>query len=69
MLSSVGRCLALEYCSAELSSSRDDLMSSSLVGGCPLTAPRNMLRRRPVGTLPTHEDSAHDLDNVDDVST
>ncbi|KAA0185849.1 hypothetical protein HAZT_HAZT009887, partial [Hyalella azteca] len=52
--------------SHELHLSRDDLMSSSLVGA-PLMAPRNMTRRRPPGALPSHQDSAHDLDNLDDL--
>lgn len=45
---------------------RDEtLMTSSLVVTSP---PRHTLRHRPPGTLPTHEDSADDLDNLDDVS-
>ncbi|KAF2363976.1 Rap GTPase activating protein domain [Trinorchestia longiramus] len=50
----------------ELHLSRDDLMSTSVVGA-PLLAPRNMTRRRPTGYLPSHQDSAHDLDNLDDL--
>ncbi|KAK7072472.1 Ral GTPase-activating protein subunit alpha-2, partial [Halocaridina rubra] len=44
--------------------SRDDIMSSSLVVTSP---PRHTLRHRPAGILPTHEDSAEDLDNLDDL--
>lgn len=44
--------------------SRDDIMSSSFVVTSP---PRHTLRHRPPGVLPTHEDSAEDLDNLDDV--
>ncbi|KAK3890821.1 hypothetical protein Pcinc_005247 [Petrolisthes cinctipes] len=44
---------------------RDEtLMTSSLVVTSP---PRHTLRHRPPGTLPTHEDSADDLDNLDDL--
>lgn len=48
-----------------LDANRDDTMSSSLVVTSP---PRHTLRHRPLGVLPTHEDSAEDLDNLDDVS-
>ena len=51
---------------ADVSTSRDDLMASSMIGVSGL-APRNMLRRRPQNVLPTAEDSAHDLDNLDDL--
>lgn len=44
--------------------SRDDIMSSSFVVTSP---PRHTLRHRPPGVLPTHEDSAEDLDNLDDL--
>ncbi|XP_063845540.1 ral GTPase-activating protein subunit alpha-2-like isoform X2 [Scylla paramamosain] len=47
-----------------LDASRDDTMSSSLVVTSP---PRHTLRHRPPGVLPTHEDSAEDLDNLDDL--
>ncbi|XP_068249956.1 ral GTPase-activating protein subunit alpha-2 isoform X1 [Palaemon carinicauda] len=43
---------------------RDDAMSSSLLITSP---PRHTLRHRPPGILPTHEDSAEDLDNLDDL--
>lgn len=48
-----------------LEGSRDDAMSSSFVVTSP---PRHTLRHRPPGVLPIHEDSADDLDNLDDVS-
>ncbi|MPC07518.1 Ral GTPase-activating protein subunit alpha-2 [Portunus trituberculatus] len=47
-----------------LDTGRDDTMSSSLVVTSP---PRHTLRHRPPGVLPTHEDSAEDLDNLDDL--
>ncbi|XP_050708752.1 ral GTPase-activating protein subunit alpha-2-like isoform X3 [Eriocheir sinensis] len=47
-----------------LDSGRDDTMSSSLVVTSP---PRHTLRHRPPGVLPTHEDSAEDMDNLDDL--
>lgn len=51
---------------ASVDSGRDEtMMTSSLVVTSP---PRHTLRHRPPGTLPTHEDSADDLDNLDDVS-
>ena len=48
-----------------LLANREDAMSSSLLVTSP---PRHTLRHRPPGILPTHEDSAEDLDNLDDVS-
>ena len=43
---------------------RDDPMTSSLLLTSP---PRHTLRHRPPGVLPSFEDSADDLDNLDDV--
>ena len=42
-----------------------DMMTSSLIVTSP---PRHTLRHRPPGILPSFEDSADDLDNLDDVS-
>ncbi|XP_076041404.1 ral GTPase-activating protein subunit alpha-2 isoform X2 [Oratosquilla oratoria] len=47
-----------------LGGSRDDVMSSSILVTSP---PRHTLRHRLPGVLPTHEDSADDLDNLDDL--
>lgn len=48
----------------------EDLFYQSAITGSffPAMGPRLTLRRRPLGTLPTVEDSAEDLDNLDDVS-
>lgn len=46
------------------SGSRDDMNSSMLITS---SVPRHALRHRSTGVLPSVEDSADDLDNLDDV--